>query len=252
METILPQISPFSFLSCENCDRKYKDRSGLWKHKKKCDQNYKKDDINSDKEIIRMLIKENAEFKKQVLEICKNIQPPTIISHNNTTNTTNKTFNLNLFLNDKCKDAMNIMDFVNSIELKITDLENVGRNGYVDGISNIIVKNLKALDVCKRPVHCSDLKREILYIKDKDKWQKENEEKENLRSVIKHIAHKNIQMLPAWREHNPAYINNDGKQNDQYIQIISQSMGGYDKQEDVSYQDKIISNVAKTVIIDKI
>ena len=94
METILPHISPFSFLSCENCDRKYKDRSGLWKHKKKCDQSYKKDDINSDKEIIRMLIKENAEFKKQVLEICKNIQPPTIISHNNTTNTTNKTFKI--------------------------------------------------------------------------------------------------------------------------------------------------------------
>jgi hypothetical protein len=245
LATISPQKSPTTKYVCDFCSKIYKDRTGLWRHNKKCKQHT----TNTDNEIIKMLIQENTDFKYQVLEICKNIQTPTIISNNNTTN--NKTFNLNLFLNDTCKDAMNIMDFINSIQLKLSDLENVGKFGYVDGISNIIVKNLKALDVSKRPVHCSDLKREILYVKDQDKWEKENEEKERLRKAIKYIAHKNVKMIPEWKEKNPEYIYDEGKQNDKYIQIISKSMGGSDKTEDETYHNKIISNLAKTVIIDK-
>jgi hypothetical protein len=241
--------------SC-NCGKSYKHSSSLWNHKKMCKIDEKKDEDNlSEKEMIMMLIKENKEFKDMMMEqnnkmidLCKE---KSIIMNNNTTNSHNKTFNLNLFLNETCKDAMNIMDFVNNVKIKLTDLENVGTLGYVDGITNIIVKNMKELDVSKRPVHCSDLKREILYVKDQNKWSKENAEQEKLRFAIQHVAHKNIQMIPEWKQENPDYNRDEGKVNDKYLKIIMQSMGGSDKQEDKQFQDKIISKLAKCVIIDK-
>jgi hypothetical protein len=235
------------------CGKAYKHSSSLWNHRKLC----KKEENtigHNEKEMIMMLIKENKDFKdmmmeqnNKMIELCKDKS----IIMNNTTNSHNKTFNLNVFLNETCKDAMNIMDFVNNVKIKITDLENVGTLGYIDGITNIIVKNMKELDVSKRPVHCSDLKREILYIKDENKWSKENDEREKLRLAIQHIAHKNIQMLPEWKQENPEYSKDEGKTNDKYLKIIMQCMGGSDKQEDIQFQDKIISKLAKCVIINK-
>ena len=198
-------------------------------------------------------MQDRQELKLMMMEIIKN-QSSTIIHNTNNTNNTNshnKTFNLQVFLNDTCKNAMNIMDFVETVKIKLCDLENVGLLGYVDGITNIIVKNLKELDVDKRPLHCSDVKREILYIKDNNQWKKEDNDKEKIKMAIKHIAHKNIQMIPEWKHENPAYKYDEGKINDKYLKIVMQSMGGSDNQEDALFQDKIISKLAKEVIIEK-
>ena len=239
---------------CNACGKEYKHHSSLWTHKKKCVQLNNIKDTNDVATLTNLIlqvvqsnteiVKSNNELQKQVIELSKE-KTNTFINH---TNSHNKTFNLNVFLNETCKDAMNIMDFANSLKIKISDLENVGKLGYIDGITNIIVKNLKELDISKRPVHCSDLKRETLYVKDKNEWCKE---KEPLKEAIKHVAHKNVQMIPKWKEENPEYKYDDGKANDEYLKIIMQSMGGSDKQEDDVYQNKIISKLAKHVIIEK-
>ena len=267
METELPQKTPLDN-TCEYCQKKYKDRSGLWKHKKLClismnnsttsshenafGNNTSEQQIVILTSMFHAQLKENNDFKEMMLEQNKTIvelcKEKSIIMNNNCNN---KTFNLQVFLNETCKDAMNIMDFANSLKLQLTDLENIGSIGYIDGITNIIVKNLKALDISKRPLHCSDLKREILYVKDQDKWSKENEDKNRIRQAIKHIAHKNIKMLPEWKEQHPDYRRDEGQTNDQYLKIIMQSMGGSDKKEDTIYENKIISKVAKMVTIDK-
>ena len=274
METELPQKTPYE-TTCEFCKKTYKDRSGLWKHKRLCsklwcqnsneittkthDFGLEKDTATNDQKILILTtmfqaqLKENQDFKEMMLEQNKTIvelcKEKSIVMNNNCNN---KTFNLQVFLNETCKDAMNIMDFANSLQLQLTDLENIGSIGYIDGITNIFIKNLKALDISKRPLHCSDLKREILYVKDQDKWTKENEDKNRLRQAIKHIAHKNIKMIPEWKEQHPEYSRDEGKTNDQYLKIIMQSMGGSDKKEDIVYENKIISKVAKMVTIDKV
>jgi hypothetical protein len=239
--------------ACE-CGKKYKHRQSMYTHKKKCD--YKKsnisevkgvDDNNMLTSLILEVVKSNNELQKQVIELSKE-KTNTFINH---TNSHNKTFNLNVFLNETCKDAMNIMDFVETVKVKLCDLENVGLLGYVDGITNIIVKNLKELDIDKRPLHCSDIKREILYIKDNNQWMKENTDKEKIKMAIKHIAHKNIQMIPEWKEENPEYKYDDGKVNDKYLKIVMRSMGGSDHKEDDLFQEKIISKIAKEVTIEK-
>ena len=254
MITNLHQIHPHM---C-HCGKEFAYRQNLYRHKKTCDvkeianngvdeckvkkEDPKKELDNSKNNIILKLLEQNNQLQQQIIDLCKEKSSTTI----NNTNS-NNTFNLQIFLNETCKDAMNIMDFVESVQLKLTDLENVGKLGFIDGISNIIVSNLKALDISKRPLHCSDQKREILYIKDKNKWEKENEEKERLKMVIKHIAHKNIQMIPEWKEEHPEYIHDEGSTNDQYLKIIMESMND----SNTNCQNKIISNVAKTVIIDK-
>jgi len=246
--------------SCNKCNKNYMARSGLWYHKKTClfiENNtlplLQEKEVINDKMLLQLVLdvvksnsetqKQTNELQKQVLEICKNGTMNN--SHNNSHN---KTFNMQFFLNETCKDAMNIMDFVKDIKINLNDLEDVGKLGYVEGISNIIIKNLKGLEVNKRPVHCSDLKREVLYVKDEDHWSKE---KEKMNYAIKHIAHKNIQMLPEWKQQNPAYSLNDGNKNDQFMQIVNQSMGGSDKKEEQVYQEKIITNVAKHVVVEK-
>jgi hypothetical protein len=150
---------------CNNCNKKYKSRNGLWVHKKKCENL----EIEIQKHNLE-LQKQNLELHKHILEICKNLQPSTMNNSHNNNHSHNKTFNLQFFLNETCKNAMNISEFIENISLQLSDLESIGKLGYVEGISNIIIKNLKALDVEKRPVHCSDIKREIMYVKDKDKW----------------------------------------------------------------------------------
>ena len=239
--------------TCDICNKIYSDRSGLWRHKKKCsnnDKNIDEDNTLNEKEIIITLLQQNNQLQNKIIELC---QEKSVTSINNTgahINSHNKTFNLNVFLNETCKDAMNIMDFVDSIKLQLSDLENVGKVGFVEGISNIIVKNLKALDENKRPVHCTDKKRETMYIKDQDKWEKENEDNLKLRKVIKTIACKNQRLLPKFKEAHPDCGNYHSKFSDQYNKLIVESMGG-SGDNDLEKEDKIIKNIAKNVVINK-
>ena len=231
------------------CGKIYSNSSGLWKHKKKC---ISEKDNPSDKELIMMLIKENSELRKEqtdikelILEIVKN---GTHNNSNNThTNSHNKAFNLNFFLNETCKNAMNITDFVDSIKLQLSDLMNVGELGYVEGISNIIVKNLNNLDETIRPIHCTDKKRETFYIKDQDKWEKEDEDRKKIKKIIKTIEDKNIRLLPQFREKYPEYNNSSSKISDKYDKIVIEAMTS-----DKDKEEKIIKNISTATIINKI
>jgi hypothetical protein len=248
-----------------DCGNQYKGRQGLWKHKKICEQKKssessapeeKTNEIKLLTNLVLDVVKQNKELTQQnseltnkIVDICKTGQTNNSITNSNI-NSHNKTFNLNVFLNETCKDAMNITDFVDSLKLQLSDLESVGRLGYVEGISNIIVKNLKQMDVHKRPVHCSDSKREVMYIKDEDKWEKENEEKKKLRKVIKRVADKNARLLPEFKKEHPDCIKASSKFSDQYNKLIVESMGGSGN-NDSEKEDKIIKKIAKEVIIDK-
>jgi hypothetical protein len=242
---------------CDKCCKNFKHSSSLYRHKKNCpiienSENNQNIEQNIDKkdELINYLIKENQEFKSLILEIVKK---DTITNNNNNninTNSHNKTFNLNFFLNETCKDAMNIMDFVDSLKLQLSDLENLGKLGYVDGISKIIVQNLKSLDETKRPVHCTDSKREVMYVKDDNKWEKENENKQKMRKVIKHVTHKNSKLLKEFKTKYPGCEKSDSKYSDKYDKLIIEAMGGKGD-NDLEKEDKIIKNIAKVVIIDK-
>ena len=240
------------------CGKSYAYDSGYYRHKKKCpfiENNQKNEFIEEtinekevvDKDLVIMLLKQNAEL----LEIVKNGTHNTTNNINNcNNNNNNKSFNLQFFLNETCKDAMNIMDFVNSIQLQLSDLESVGELGYIKGISNIIVKNLRALDVTKRPVHCSDAKREVLYVKDNDVWEKEDPENNKMRKAIKYISHKNTKLLPLWKEQNPDCKNYDSSKSDKYNYMVIEAMGGMGENY-LEKENKIIRNIAKEVVIEK-
>jgi hypothetical protein len=264
LEQKTPKNADFIF-ACKKCNKGYNARNSLWYHEKKCEKIIEiNDEINDEinkldnemvdkDQLILMLIKQNSEliketseFKNIMMEVIKN---GTHNNNNNTTNSHNKTFNLQFFLNETCKDAMNIMDFVDSIKLQLSDLENVGKIGYVEGISSIIVKNLNSLDESKRPVHCTDTKREVMYVKDQDKWEKENENKLKLRKAIKHVAHKNTKMLSEFRVKNPDCLKSTSKVSDQYNKLVMEAMGGKGD-NDLEKEDKIIKNIAKEVTID--
>jgi len=233
---------------CEKCNKKYSSRNGLWRHKKVCnyEETHKNVNEDNDKELIMMLIKQNSEM----LEIMKN---GTYNNSNNTTNTNtnshNKSFNLNFFLNETCKDAMNIMDFVDSIKIQLSDLERVGELGYVEGISNIIIKNLKELDITKRPVHCTDKKRETMYIKDQDKWEKDEEQK-TMHKVVRKVACKNQNSLQLFKDAHPDCNKYHSKFSDKYNKIIVESMGGTGD-DDWEKEEKIIKKISKEVGVDK-
>jgi hypothetical protein len=234
------------------CGKVYKERTGLWRHKKVCDfeeeeEEPKKEEI-SDKELIVMLLKQNSQLIEHNCELTKNGVNNTN-SHNNTNNSHNKAFNLNFFLNETCKDAMNIMDFVDSIKLQLSDLEKVGELGYVDGISNIITNNLKAIDINKRPVHCTDKKRETMYIKDENKWEKEEEDKKKLRRAIKRVAFKNQNLIQDFKKEHPDYNKYHSKISDQYNKLVVESMGG-SGDNDIEKEDKIIKNISNVSIIN--
>ena len=254
---------------CE-CGKKYSCKQSLYVHKKKCkiepNQLEVNDqvDINSlDINLIMQLLKQNDEFKSLMVEqnnkmmetfqetmqeVCKN---NTNITNNGNINSHNKTFNLQVFLNEQCKDAMNIMDFVDSIKLDLTDLESVGKLGYINGISNIIIKNLKALDVHMRPVHCTDLKRETMYVKSQNEWEKEDEENKNIRRAIKHIAFKNYKTLELFQELHPDCMEYDSKHGDHFLRLRIEALGGGSSNVDYDSHTKIIKKIAKEVTIDK-
>ena len=248
--------------NCSLCTKIYKSRVGLWKHSKKCkpiteppkpksifiselpisNNSSNSSDSNLTMMVVE-LIKSNQDLQKQMLELCKSSNT-TINSHNN-----NKTFNMQIFLNEKCKDAMNIMDFVDTFKLDYNDLETVGEVGYVEGISNIIIKKLNEMDIYKRPIHCSDAKRETTFVKDKNVWEKENGNRDKLRLAIKHITKKNTDMLLSWCEAHPGSCDSDNYLNDIYIEMVRQAMGGRGDMED--NENKIMRKIARSVLIDK-
>ena len=255
--------------TCSHCNKHYKHMSSLIKHKKTCVIHEKKqDDTNTTKNIITHEIllqilqqnqeqmKDNKALKELLIEQNKTIMnmvsksvPTNQIIHN--TNSHNKTFNLNLFLNEECKNAMNIRDFINSIEFELEDLEETGRVGFVEGISKVVIKNLTDLDINLRPIHCGDIKREVLYIKHNDKWEKDDKTKNLIKSAIQEIANKNIKKIADWIKCHPDCQNSESSQNTKYLNIVINSMSGSTIEEQQSNYDKIIARVAREVAIKK-
>lgn len=281
---------PKSFMCL--CGKKFISKSGLWKHKKKCNFEEEKDEKEDDEEekqeeeedeedttnnkivvkkvakkdsessiihemleVIKAQSKENHEQAKTIKEQSKAIQEQSktiqaaIPRIGNTTNTINNTqnFNLNTFLNEDCKDALNLMDFVKSLQIQMEDLDTTGRLGFVESASKLLIKGLNELDVNKRPIHCSDLKRETLYIKDNDVWEKETESKEMMQSAMKEIQHSSFCAVPDWVKKHPGCARGDNQYNDEYMEIVGNT-AGVDKVKDVN---KIIKKVAKEVTINK-
>jgi DNA-binding ferritin-like protein len=248
---IQQQFSELNY-SCQNCKKKFTNRSGLWKHKKICVTEsiteYKKDEP-TDKQLFMMLlqqnselIKEHSDLKELILEIVKNGTHNTTTTH---TNSHNKAFNLQFFLNETCKNAMNITDFVESIKLQLSDFMNIGEVGFVEGISNIIVKNLNSLDETVRPIHCTDQKRETFYVKDQNIWEKEEEDKKKLHRMIKSIAFKNENLMKNYKEKYPDYNDPDSHRSDQYSKTVIEAM---DSKEES--REKIIRNLSKATKIN--
>jgi hypothetical protein len=281
----IPQQAPeekTTQLECNKCNKKYASRSGLWRHYKLCSLTAEENiiiqpiitdpiitdptiidtdnaaSIAAENKVIELLIKENADFKniilefmktnsdmqKQMIDVCKN--------NNNTTNhinSHNKTFNLNVFLNEQCKDAMNISEFANTFDLQLEDLESVGELGYVDGISKIIVDKLNAMDIYKRPMHCSDAKREIIYVKDENVWTKEEKNNPKIRQAIKNISFKNMKLVYNWSNANPESKNNESLMSDKYIKLVLQSSGG--QGPILESENKIIRRIVREIIIGK-
>ena len=260
-----------------DCGKYYIHASSLWNHKKKCIQNSQQspeaipsqDHDPLPTNIILELIKQNQEFKqllveqnkqlyekheenmglqKQLLDVVKDGKT---INNNTINNNNNKTFNLQVFLNETCKDAMNIKDFIQSLELTLTDLEKVGELGYAEGISRMFIKGLNSLDITKRPIHCSDVKREIMHIKHEDKWEKDNANQDKLKNIIKQLTHKNIMMLDDWKKANPGCTAYDSKKYDRYLKLTLESMGPTDDDAEKRDFNKIIRRVAENTTIDK-
>lgn len=297
------QITPFGMYSCDKCDKQFKSRTSIYRHKPKCEMMSNKIidstlSTSSSASIentavegtsnvqINELVAENMKMKAMMIEIIKhnnhlqtqmldlyktnmiisssnaNTNPcanstsgNTSHSHNNhvnintvnNTNCNNPTFNLNLFLNEQCKDAMNIQEFVNSIQLNMTDLENVGKLGYVEGISNIIIDNLQKTDLYKRPVHCSDVKRETLYVKDDNKWEKEGPEHQKMVNAVLAVEHKNIGLMGEWAAAHPKCMDSSAKDNNTYLKL-SRTVTDGERDGNIA---KVIRRVAKNVVIDK-
>ena len=252
------------------CGKKYTARNGLWYHKKRCKyvvaNNYdeeKEKAINNNDAFLE-IVKQNEQFKEMMLE--QNLKFEELITNqkslinntvnnvnniSNVTNIQNNNFNLNFFLNEQCKNAMNISDFLQTLQVEIDDVANVGKLGYVEGISRIFMKALNNLDVCERPIHCSDLKREVMYVKDNGIWEKEGEDKSSMKKAIQVISHRNVMKIKAWTDANPSWKTHYSKEEDEYLKISYESMGGSTKEEDEKYFNKIIRKVASNVTIDK-
>jgi hypothetical protein len=264
---------------CVNCNKTFANSSGLWKHKKKCVNNKNIEENNEEckfeindnkitftpdlffelfkqsKELQNVIIEQNRElqntFIAQSNKMFELSQKHSIVNNTNSNNTVNNQFNLQFFLNETCKDAMNITDFVNSLQITTSDFENTGRLGYVEGISRIIINGLKDIDVEKRPIHCTDLKRETVYIKHDNTWEKEEPDKKKLKWAVNSIARLNLQQLDKWQEENPEYKVGESTKNYEYLKYCSAALGGQYKEEDDKFAEKIMKNVLKNVVVDK-
>ena len=234
-----------------SCGKSYKHLSSLSSHKKKClydeedkieTDNNEIDTINANdpnyKEMFVAMMNENRELRKTLQDVIPKI--------GNNNNTIKNEINMNIFLNDKCKDALNIMDFINSLKLKLEDLEHTAKVGYVDGISRVLIKGLQNLDIYKRPIHCTNTPQEVLYVKDENNW---NEDPNNvkIKSAISKISKTNAELLPEWLEKNQEYLNNKNHDDQLYWKIIDNTV--VNNEEDKI--NKIIKNVAKEVIIEE-
>ena len=234
---------------CDKCNKFYKARNSLWYHQQKCFesvvQSKKLTELDKD-DLIITLLKQNADLIKGQQDMMIKLTENGINNYSNNTHTNshNKAFNLNFFLNETCKNAMNITDFVDSIKLQLNDLMEVGEIGYVEGISKIIVKNLNNLDETERPIHCTDKKRETMYVKDEGEWNKEDEKKTKLIKAVKKVADKNIKLLPQFREKFPDYKNSYSKTSDKYDKIVIEAMTC-----DEDKNEKIIKNISKVTTI---
>ena len=262
---------------CVHCNKIYSSQSNLWKHKQKCifiekDTNIAMtmnsitpslfmEVIKQSKELQNVLVEQtkelqnkllekenqlleqNKEHQQQILELAKN----QYVVNNNT----NQQFNLQFFLNETCKDAMNIVDFINSFQLTNADFETTGKLGFVDGISRIFIKELKKMETEKLPIHCTDFKRETVYIKDNNIWEKENNEKKRLKWAIDKIAQLNLNQLQQWQQEFPECRENNTKENEHFFKLASVALGGRGKDEEDKYREKIMRNVLKEVVLDK-
>jgi len=268
--------------TCHSCHKSFKCRTSIYKHKAVCKEvkvttestvtacaaptststptttpteQYLLEVITKNQELtsaMMILIQQNTELQSKMVEFCMN--NPTshnnnnnTNSHNTITNCNNPTFNMNMFLNEKCKDAMNMKDFVNSIQLNMTDMENVSRLGYVEGMSNIFIDNLQKTDVYKRPVHCSDVKRETLYVKDDNEWQKEGPDHAKMTNAVLAVEQKNVALVNEWAKANPRCLNSNTRENETYFRL---SKAATDGEKDGNI-DKVIRKVAKQVVIEK-
>ena len=253
---------------CCQCNKEYLNYNALWKHKKICiintsDNSQEElqntftpmnnitgdlvmDLIKQNKEFQTVLVEQNKELQNKLLELASN---QTIVNNNNTTN--NNQFNLNFYLNETCKDAMNIVDFINSMKLTIDDFETTGRLGFVDGISRIFIKELKKIETEKLPIHCTDLKRETVYIKDNNTWEKENDEKKRLKWAIDSIGQLNFNLIQQWQEKFPECRENNTRENEKFFELAQVALGGRGKEQEDKFRDKIMKNVLKEVVLDK-
>jgi hypothetical protein len=216
--------------SCLKCKKTYKCRQSLWRHQK------------THEDRIVDLINQNKELRQQLTGNNTIIQ--------NITHTT-QNFNLNIFLNETCKDAINMRDFIGSLEVQVKDLEETGQLGFINGITRIFMRGLQELEQHKRPIHCSDLKREIIYIKDQDNWERENDERIRLKKAIYDVSVKNLRQIPKWQQFNPDYLDITSPKNTEYINLIGSSFGGSNEEEITSKYDKIIKRIAKETTIHK-
>ena len=267
------------------CGNTYKYRQGLSRHKKTCteitncsivdtlpppEQPVPSIQTSSSSEDMQMtlileLVKQNQEFKnllmqqstqmmeqnKTMIEVAKNSQINNTINNTSTNNSHNKTFNLQFFLNETCKDAMNMKDFIKSLELSLPELEKMGEIGFAEGMSRVFVNRLNSLDITKRPIHCSDVKREIIHIKDDNKWERDNANFDRLRKIIKQLTHKNILRVDDWKKANPGCTEYNSRKNDQYLRLNMEAIGPVDDAEVKRDFGKIIRRVAESTAIDK-
>ena len=256
---------------CQSCNKSFTSRSGLWRHNQKCkiilpqeqEQEEEQDGIEEYdlKNMFLQMMKQNEEFKQIMVEqntkLMEMANNQSITNNNNNNNinynnnnTINNKFNLTVFLNETCKDAMNIQEFIDYVTVQHSDFENFGKMGYVEALTRIFLRNLMELEVHRRPIHCSDLKREVLYVKDNDVWTSDVS-REKLIRTIKYIANKNVKQIPGWMDKNPDSKNTQTKLHDKYMRMLCFSMGAKTVEEDQEYYKKIIRNVAKEVCIDK-
>jgi hypothetical protein len=243
------------------CGKNYQYNSGLWRHKKQCSgPNVEIQSTNTNTQLtpdlVMKLIEQNKELQQTVIEQNKTIvELAQKAGSYNTTNTNcgnnNKTFNLQVFLNETCKDAINMSDFINQIQVSLSELEDTGKLGYAEGISKVFIKNLNDINDTERPLHCSDSKREIIYIKENNQWTKDDENKTSLTKAIKQVANKNIKQISEWQKVHPNYSDPESKDNDKYMKIILNSMSGSTKEESEKNYEKIAKNIAKEVVINK-
>jgi hypothetical protein len=256
---------------CEKCNKSYLSKSGLWNHKKKCIEKTIENaivptDLASTATIIE-IIKQNQEFKSLLIEqqkiqmeqqkenkdlinkVIELSKEPRIVNNGLMTQNNNQKFNLQFFLNDTCKDAITIKQFIDNIQISMEDLESVGRNGFVKGISDIVLKQLNTLDVTKRPIHCTDLKREVIYLKEEvDKWNKDDDENTKLKNVIRTVENKSWNKIPAWQQENPDVVVLDTPENVLNAQIIRNVCGDGNE---VKLREKIVKVIAKETHLEK-